>query len=314
MESPRVSIIIPCHNAEHYIGDAIRSALDQTYRDREVIVVDDGSTDGSLEVIRSFGDSIRWETGPNRGGSAARNRGLKLSTGDLVQFLDADDLLFPEKLAEQVPVAVRFPGTMVFCDWEVVILKDGVTQPVTLDFKNGEDDPVCFCLRPNHVLQTLAPLHWRSSLEKVGGLREGLPCSQERDLHLRLACAGIPFYHLPRILFRVRRVEGSVSDNDLLVLGQHEDVFVNAARLLGQCGPLAVSHREAFARAFTNDACQLVKHRHPEKARHYFGLARQFGWLAGLRTFNTMVRPLAVFAPVLAAQVVAWNRRRQNQA
>jgi len=310
MESPPVSIIIPCYNAVHYIVDAIRSALDQSYPNKEIIVIDDGSTDGSLDVIRSFGACIRWETGPNRGGSAVRNRGLKLAQGELIQFLDADDILFPEKLAEQVPIALLFPGTMVFCDWEVVSLCDGTARTVRLNYGNGQEDPVCFCLHPDHLLATPAPLHWRSCLEKVGGFREGLPCSQERDLHLRMACAEIAFHHMPRILFRVRRVEGSVSGDDLLVLNQHEDVFLNGARLLQEDGSLTILRREAFARALTRDACNLVKHGSVVKAGHYFALAGEFGWLAGLKTFNPWVRPLAAFAPVLAARAVAWKRRR----
>ena len=96
-KTPLVSIVIPCYNAERYVGEAIESALDQTYPHKEVIVIDDGSTDSSLEVIRSFGNHLRWETAPNRGGSAARNRGLELARGELIQFLDADDLLHARK-------------------------------------------------------------------------------------------------------------------------------------------------------------------------------------------------------------------------
>ena len=79
--SPLVSILIPCFNAEHLVGQAIESALAQTWPHKEVIVVDDGSTDASLEVIRRFDRRIRWESGPNRGGNVARNRLLELSSG-----------------------------------------------------------------------------------------------------------------------------------------------------------------------------------------------------------------------------------------
>ncbi|HEX4350906.1 MAG TPA: glycosyltransferase, partial [Verrucomicrobiae bacterium] len=80
--SPLVSIIIPCYNAERWVKQSIQSALDQNYSPVEIIVIDDGSTDQSLEVIKSFGDKITWETGPNLGANHARNRGLDLAKGN----------------------------------------------------------------------------------------------------------------------------------------------------------------------------------------------------------------------------------------
>src|SRR6266571_8933317 len=97
-----VSILIPCHNAERWVAQAVESALAQTWLQKEVLVVDDGSQDGSLDAIKKFGDRIRWETGPNRGGNAARNRLLKLARGEWLQYLDADDYLLPDKVAKQI--------------------------------------------------------------------------------------------------------------------------------------------------------------------------------------------------------------------
>lgn len=91
--APLVTVVIPCWNAEAWVGRAIRSVLDQPFPNKEIIVLDDGSTDKSLAVIASFGSSLRWETGPNRGACAARNRGLDLASAQLVLFLDADDHL-----------------------------------------------------------------------------------------------------------------------------------------------------------------------------------------------------------------------------
>ena len=96
--SPRVSVIIPCHNDEDWVSKAVGSCLSQTHEPLEIIVVDDGSTDSSRDILRSYGDQIRLLCGPNRGGSHARNRGFRLSCGDYIQFLDADDYLLPEKL------------------------------------------------------------------------------------------------------------------------------------------------------------------------------------------------------------------------
>jgi glycosyltransferase involved in cell wall biosynthesis len=80
-----VSILIPCYNAERWVAQAIETALAQAWPEKEIIVVDDGSQDGSLEVIKRFANRIRWETGPNRGGNVARNRLLELARGEWLQ-------------------------------------------------------------------------------------------------------------------------------------------------------------------------------------------------------------------------------------
>jgi glycosyltransferase involved in cell wall biosynthesis len=98
--APDVSVVIPCYNAERWVGRAIDSVLAQEGVTVEVIVIDDGSTDGSVDVLRRYEDRIHWETGPNRGACAARNRGLALACADYVMFLDADDYLLPACLSE----------------------------------------------------------------------------------------------------------------------------------------------------------------------------------------------------------------------
>jgi glycosyltransferase involved in cell wall biosynthesis len=104
-----VSILIPCFNAERWIGQAIEGALVQTHASSEIIVVDDGSSDGSLDVIKGFGKHIRWESGPNRGGNAARNQLLALARGSWLQYLDADDYLLPDKIERQIAFLGEHP-------------------------------------------------------------------------------------------------------------------------------------------------------------------------------------------------------------
>src|SRR5207253_2152663 len=99
---PLVSVIIPCRNAGEWVGQAIESVLGQTYRPIEIIAIDDGSTDNSLDVIRSFGSRVSWRRGSTRGGNASRNLGFQLSSGQYIQWLDADDMLFPDKVESQV--------------------------------------------------------------------------------------------------------------------------------------------------------------------------------------------------------------------
>lgn len=105
----RVSVVIPCFNAESFLGDTIRSVLGQTYSPHEVIVVDDGSRDNSAAIAASFGEPIRVIRQSNQGECAARNTGLDLARGDWIAFLDADDLWTPKKLECQVAEAGRGP-------------------------------------------------------------------------------------------------------------------------------------------------------------------------------------------------------------
>src|SRR5438045_4325502 len=98
MQKGLVSVVIPNYNYARYVGDAVDSVLGQTYADLEVIVVDDGSTDASRDVLLSYGDSVKTISQQNQGVSAARNNGVAASRGEFVAFLDADDLWLPEKV------------------------------------------------------------------------------------------------------------------------------------------------------------------------------------------------------------------------
>jgi glycosyltransferase involved in cell wall biosynthesis len=103
---PLVSILIPAYNAEQWVADTIRSALAQTWPHKEIIVVDDGSTDGTLAVARQFvSNDVKVVTKPNSGAAATRNHALTLSQGSYIQWLDADDLLAPDKIAKQMEAA-----------------------------------------------------------------------------------------------------------------------------------------------------------------------------------------------------------------
>ena len=107
---PNVSVIIPTYNRERFIREAVVSALEQSYRDFEVIVIDDGSTDATGEIIHSLGsDRVRYVYQANTGRSAARNRGLREARGRYIAFLDSDDLYLKEKLALQVQFMDRHP-------------------------------------------------------------------------------------------------------------------------------------------------------------------------------------------------------------
>lgn len=109
---PLVSILIPAYQAEQWVGDTIRSALDQTWPRKEIIVVDDGSGDQTLQVARQFASkNVSVVTQENQGASAARNKAFELCQGDYIQWLDADDLLSPDKVAKQMAAAQECQDT-----------------------------------------------------------------------------------------------------------------------------------------------------------------------------------------------------------
>ena len=197
--SDSVSILIPCFNAEKYIGQAIESALTQCGGNVEVVVVDDGSTDGSLEVIKQFGDRIRWESGPNRGGNVARNRLLSLSQGRWLQYLDADDYLLPAKVETQLDALNDTPTADVIFSPSLIESHsaEGLSQrelPIPLPH-----DPWILLARW-YLPQTGACLWRKAALESVGGWKADQPCCQEHELYFRCLQAGKRFVYHPGAL------------------------------------------------------------------------------------------------------------------
>ena len=107
MNDPKVSILIPLYNSEEYIAETIDSCLNQTYDNIEIIIVDDGSTDSGLNIVREYENkhkNIKVEAQKNSGAPVARNRAFILSTGEYIQYIDADDLLHPDKIRLQMEV------------------------------------------------------------------------------------------------------------------------------------------------------------------------------------------------------------------
>jgi glycosyltransferase involved in cell wall biosynthesis len=117
-----VSVVIPAYNRENYVAEAIRSALGQTYPVGEIIVVDDGSTDGTGDIARSFGGLVRCQTQGHLGISRARNAGIAAAQGEFIALLDSDDLWLPQKLERQVRHLEAHPETeMVFGQMQAFI-------------------------------------------------------------------------------------------------------------------------------------------------------------------------------------------------
>ena len=247
-----ISILIPCYNAEQWIGEAIDSALSQTYPHTEVVVYDDGSTDRSWEIIQSYGDQIRSGRGPNRGGGPARNWLLEQAKGAWIQYLDADDYLKPDKIADQVvelqsldsPVDV-FYGPVTFQHHN----EDGVEQHL---------EPVVYPNDPWASLvtwdlpQTGSPLWRREALLNVGGWKEDQPVCQEHELYLRLLMAGKRFMYAPvnGAVYR-KWSEDTVCRTDPLRTKKHRiDIMRQAEDFMIQHGLMTSDRKEALSNAY----------------------------------------------------------------
>ena len=128
----KISVVIPLYNKEKQIAHTLQSVLNQTFQDFEIVIVDDGSTDGSVAEVEKFSDSrIRLIHQKNAGVSAARNRGIEAAKGDLIAFLDADDVWMPEYLATQYHLSQKYPDCNVFaCNYEFRDTEGKVTPTI----------------------------------------------------------------------------------------------------------------------------------------------------------------------------------------
>jgi len=188
-KNPTVSVIIPTYNRAHLVARAIQSVLDQTYQDFELIIVDDGSTDNTEEVIKGFQQKdsriIYLEHDQNKGGSAARNTGIKASRGEYIAFLDSDDECLPEKLGKQI-VHLNNNYINAFISYTGYFkIDDKGDSSVFKPTKHGNiyNDQ----LWEDHVSPTSAVMVKRNCFEEVGLFDESLPARQDYDMWLRLS-------------------------------------------------------------------------------------------------------------------------------
>lgn len=185
---PLVSVIIPNYNYGRYLREAIDSVLQQSYPNVDVMVVDDGSTDDSLAVLRSYGDRVRVFEQQHQGVSTARNRGVQESRGELVAFLDADDQWFPSKLTRQVQRWLAEPDLgLVHCG-EVVTDASGT---VLRSYVNGGEGWVAEEMLRYRRIVIVGPgstaLVPRRTFEAVGGFDPRLATFADWDFAYRIA-------------------------------------------------------------------------------------------------------------------------------
>jgi perosamine synthetase len=207
---PRVSVIIPTYNAAEMVGEAIESVLAQTYSDFEIVVIDDGSTDHTEGTVRRFGDRVRYFKQENRGVSAARNAGIERSLGQYIAFLDSDDLWWPEKLAEEIPLFDADPKLgLVYCDWAVASGESVLQSSYHKDLRPARGYVFDELVQRGFIL-TSGVVVRRECLSDVGNFDKSLSVAEDYDLWLRISYrwkVGL----VDKCLFTKRRWNGSLS-------------------------------------------------------------------------------------------------------
>jgi glycosyltransferase involved in cell wall biosynthesis len=181
-----VSIIIPTYNRAALVTEAVASVLAQSFRDFELLVVDDGSTDGTGEALALYADRIRLIRRESRDGvSAARNDGIAAARGEWLAFLDSDDLWLPEKLTRQMAYLTAHPG-LKLCQTEETWVRRGVrvNQPQTHRKIGGR---IFFQSLERCLVSPSAVILHRRLIEAHGGFDEDLPAAEDYDLWLRLS-------------------------------------------------------------------------------------------------------------------------------
>jgi len=182
---PLVSVIIPTYNRWSMVGAAVESVLAQTFSNLELIVIDDGSTDGTAAELAKFGARLRIFSTPRQGVSAARNLGARQSCGRYLAFLDSDDLWCPRKLERQTAFMMEYPEAQI-CQTEEIWVRNGIrVNPKAAHRKPSGDiflRSLDLCLvSPSAVMMT------RELFQRLGGFDETFPVCEDYDLWLRIA-------------------------------------------------------------------------------------------------------------------------------
>ena len=207
---PLVSILIPAYNSAPWIADTVKSCLEQTWANKEVIVVDDGSTDQTLAIARQFASkAVTVVTQPNQGASAARNKAFSLCQGDYIQWLDADDLLAPDKTARQMAAIEQCSSkrTIFSCGWGYFMYRPSKAKfsPTALWC---DLSPVELLLRRMEQNLHMSDASWLVSRELTGAVgpwNERLVTDDDGEYFCRviLASDGVRFIPEAKALYRI---------------------------------------------------------------------------------------------------------------
>jgi glycosyltransferase involved in cell wall biosynthesis len=272
-KKPQVSVIIPTYNRGRIIKEAVDSVLAQDYKDFELIVVDDGSTDNTSDVLAPYGDDIRVLFQENKGVSAARNRGIAEASGRFIAFLDSDDLWLPQKLSAQVEFFNQRPDALI-CQTEEVWIRNGIR----INPKKRHQKPSGMIFKPSLELCLVSPsavMIQRNLLDRVGGFDETLAACEDYDLWLRISC------RLPVYLIDIPLIIKQGGHGDQLSKEVGLDKFrIRAIEKIVNSGILSDEQHQAAVKTLKNK-CNIYatgcrKRGREDEARYYEALPEKF--------------------------------------
>lgn len=266
MSNKLVSIIIPSFNSAQWVCNAIDSSLQQTYSNCEVIVIDDGSTDNTRELIfQRYGETVKYIYQNNQGVASARNNGLSNASGEYIQFLDADDLIAPSKIAKQVALLednpefdVAYSDFKYFCDDNSCNFSD---SPELFKSKYSSGDILNLLLSGNFIV-IHAALVKKKAVIKAGSFDCRMVC-EDYDLWLRIANNGGKFIYSGGELAFYRVLSGSRSSNKAVQLIATIDVIKNISnyhKLVGQSKVLANRYLSELYSELSDNYIDQLKH------------------------------------------------------
>lgn len=303
MTAPLVSVIIPAYNAEKYLAETIESALAQTLQEIEVIVVDDGSKDGTAQIAQSF-PRVRYAYQANAGVSSARNHAAALATGEFIAFLDSDDLWHPDKLRQQVE-AFRLHPDSVFsrteftCDqssWNSTLAASPPSPPrhhITPDLRTS-------FLAPYFTTSTV--MVRRSAYEEAKGFDASLRIAEDIDFYLRVLAKHPKLILMTDQLAYKRPVAGSLGDDSVAGYIQLLQVY---DRFLAQTPPA----RKALGAA---DIAHAYHELHLALARSHLWTGHNLP--ACLAAFKAMKHgPVSASLPLILKSLIPSSLRRALQ-
>jgi len=248
MSANRVSIILPTYNREREIGRSITSVLKQTHSGFELVIVDDGSTDGTADIVRGFDDTrIRFIRLPaNRGQSVARNAGIRSARYDLLAFQDSDDEWHPDKLARQLEVmhGHRDTPVVVYCDMNRIWRSGERSYHRSPTIENGrilDPDKNQYMVYGLGIQATVLP---KTIVETVGGFDERLRCLEDLELFIRIS-KRFAFVHIPEPLVNNYETIGVTSNRQNSLRARRAILFRYLPRVAAE-SPAFVYTEAAF--------------------------------------------------------------------